>query len=888
MKKDAKSLYLVDGNSLCYRAFYAIRDLSNSKGMPTNAIYGFVNMFRKLVKEYDPDMLAVVFDMAGPTVRHDKYDLYKIQREPMPESLVQQMDHIKELVRAYNVPVAQLEGFEADDIIATIAEKAAGNGLDVVVVSSDKDALQLVDENIRVLSLHPSGNKTYRKKQVLEKYGVEPDSMADMMALMGDKSDNIPGVKGVGKVTAARLIKEYGTVEDLYRRIDTVSPESLRKKLIKAEDEALLSRELVELDRNVPFELPLEDTVRREPDNGKLAELYGRFEFTRLLKEVLPERSEEESTVRYGMAEDSVRIEQVFDDIRKSGRTAYVLDLEDDALRGICLCRRSGEADYIGLKKKGPRHMVEGLFADGDILKAGFDIKEDLRSGEVRGVLSTESCFDIMIADYLDEPSRTDHGLEKMALLRLNYDLAGEKPAGRDERGQGIMELDSGPDVERLCERCDLIFRLFERLEPALREKGLYPLFTDVEMPLTEVLSDMERKGVRIDLDRLEKISGALEKDLARITGQIHELAGEEFNINSPKQMQVILYEKLELPALKRTKTGISTDESVLRRLSEMHELPDKILEYRELNKLKTGYYDSIRNLVRGPGNKLHARFNQAVTATGRLSSSEPNLQNIPIKTPLGRKIRKAFVPASADKLLLAADYSQVELRVLAHLSGDVNLLEAFNEGKDVHVHTASRIFETVPGNVTSAMRSTAKTVNFGIVYGISAYGLSRDLRISVGEAQKFIDSYFERYTGVSGYIENTIEKARADGYVKTLLGRRRYIPELNSSNDHIRKFAERAAVNTTVQGSAADLIKLAMIACHEAFRRTRVDMIIQVHDELVFEVPEKQLSGAAARIKEIMETVRPLEVPLTVDMEAGPDWYDMSPVGEQSGTVRR
>ncbi|MBD3296182.1 MAG: hypothetical protein GF392_02300, partial [Candidatus Omnitrophica bacterium] len=503
MKKDAKSLYLVDGNSLCYRAFYAIKELINSRGMPTNAIYGFVNMFRKLLKEHDPDMLAVVFDMAGPTVRHDKYDLYKIQREPMPDALIEQMEPIKEIVRAYNVPVVQLQGYEADDIIATIAVKAAEEGLDVVVVSSDKDALQLIDENIRVLSLHPAGDKSYRKKEVLEKYGVGPDSMTDMMALMGDKSDNIPGVKGVGKVTAAKLIKEYGTVDNLYAEIETVSSESLRNKLIKAKDEATLSRELVELDRQVPCEFSLEDMVRREPDNTRLAELYGTFEFTRLLREVLPGRSSDKSPVEYEAVSGEGRIIKILDDIREAGRTAYVFDMAEDGLRGVCFCRRPGEAAYISLKGDRSRDMVEELFSDGDVLKAGFDIKPELRSGDIRSMISIGSCFDIMIADYLDEPSRTDHGLEKIALLRLNYDLATEKEASRDERGQGIMELDSGPDIERLCERCDIIYRLFEHLEPSLRDKELYPLFRDVEMPLTEVLSDIERKGVRIDLDCL-------------------------------------------------------------------------------------------------------------------------------------------------------------------------------------------------------------------------------------------------------------------------------------------------------------------------------------------------------------------------------------------------
>ncbi|MGB2661386.1 MAG: DNA polymerase I [Candidatus Omnitrophota bacterium] len=801
MTEDEKTIYLIDANSLCYRAYYAIRELSTSKGVPTNAIYGVINMLRKLIREYEPKMMTFVFDMKGPTTRHEKYEEYKIHRKPMPDDLSGQMQSIKEFIAAFNIPVFQLEGYEADDIIATLAEKAKKRGLKVTIVTGDKDALQLVDKTIKVLSPHTTSDKLYDTKGVRAKYGVEPDHMIELMALMGDASDNIPGVKGVGQVTAQKLISKYGSVENIYKNLDEVEPESLRKKLKENKKMAELSRELVELDRNVPVKLDIKDARVDDPDWDKLAELCREFEFNKLLKEVMLKGEE---PAKEPAAEKAQTVKNIIE-VDESGKTTRV----------------------------------------------GFDVKDSLGALRESGSEAGKDFFDIMIADYLLDPAQSRHDLADVAMRRLECSIS---PG----------------------EESDVILKLYNTLKPLLEEKKLTPLFQDVEMPLVKVIADMEKEGVGIDVPCLKELSRQMEKKLADVTEKIYRLSGEEFNINSPKQLQVILFDKLGLPKVKKTKTGASTDESVLRKLAQGHELPGLLLEYRTMNKLKTGYYDSILELVDRKTGKLHAKFNQAVTATGRLSSSEPNLQNIPIKTAMGKEIRKAFVPGEKGMLLLAVDYSQIELRVLAHLSGDKELIEAFKKEEDVHKVTASKIFGCKMDEVTDDMRRAAKTVNFGIIYGMGPFRLAKDLEISLGDAQAFIGSYFDQYSGVKTFIDKTIDGARKKGYVTTLLNRRRYIPEITSSNERMKGFAERVAVNTPVQGSAADLIKLAMIACHDKLKDEGAKMIIQVHDELVFKVPKEKLKDAARKVKELMEGVIELKVPLKVDLEAGANWLDM------------
>jgi DNA polymerase I len=885
-KKD--KIFLIDGNSFCYRAFYAIRELVNSKGMPTNAIFGVVNMFRKLIKEHEPDMIAVVFDLKGPTTRHKKYEKYKIQRKPMPDELVSQIPRIKELIEAYHIPIYELKGHEADDIIATLAIKAAKKKLDVVIVTSDKDALQLVNDDITVLSPHAKEGKVYDSEEVHKKYGVGPDSMVELMALMGDASDNIPGVKGVGQVTARKLLEEYKDVEGVYRNIENISSEILKKKLQEDKEMAMLSRELVILDKDLPVELDIKNMRLSEPDNAKLAELYREFEFNALLKEVMPTEDVKVSETKYVYCETEKEIKKVVDSISARKMVAVSIDEnpDDNRICGIAFAWAETEACYISIKSTNDGASdiplaVKSILENNKIVKVGYDLKASLLAFSLAGIKIERFDFDIMIADYLLEPSLPGRDLASIAFRSLGHGLRWDRGSIEwDKKGQGTLDFGGEKQYQPLCEEADMIFRLYGHLKEALKEKHLTKLFSEVEMPLIPVLATMENAGIKIDVKYVQKMASSMERKLKIITKKIYSLAGEEFNVNSPKQLQYVLFEKLGLPSGKKTKTGASTDESVLRRLAEKHKLPAVLLEYRMLNKLKTTYYDSFLRLIDKSSGKLHTNFNQAVTATGRLSSSEPNLQNIPIRTPLGREIRKAFIPEAKGRVLISADYSQIELRILAHLSEDKNLTKAFKDHQDVHKFTASLIFDTPVTEVTDKMRTVAKTVNFGVTYGMGPFRLAKDLGISIEEARAFIDSYFDRYRGVRKFIEATLTSVRKDGYVTTLLNRRRYIPEISSTNAHVKGFAERAAVNTPLQGSSADLIKLAMLACsHEVADGTEVKMLLQVHDELIFTAPQKKAKKIAEKIKSLMESVMKLKVPTVVDIKIGENWMELEEV---------
>ncbi len=875
MSTEEKNIYLIDGNSLCYRAFYAIQELSNSKGMPTNAIYGFINILKKIIKQYEPDSMIVTFDTKAPTVRHKRYEEYKIHRKPMPDDLITQMPRIKEVVDAYNIPMFELEGYEADDIIATIAEKAVKKGINVTIVTGDKDALQLVSDNVRVLSSTSFGDKIYSEKEVVDKFGVKPDSMVELMALMGDSSDNVPGVKGIGKVTASKLVNEYGSIENIYKNIDSISSESLKGKLESDKEMALLSKELVILDRKVPVKVDLSEAVLTEPDNDRLIELFKEFEFSRLLKGLTPAAEVEVDSSRVETEKD---LDKVLKNIKKNKAFSFFTRVGDGGeAEGIAISYDEKKAFYVSLGDKKIFKEIKDLFEDSTILKIGYDVKSDIKALGSKGINVAEKYFDIMIGAYLLDPSRTSYDFADISMHVLGLSVPSDKgQMAWDDKGQAELTLEAPVSVEYECQRSNVLMQLFDKVYPDIKKKELLKLFEEVEMPLVRVLADMENTGVGIDVEYMQKMSEKMAEELSALTDTIYEEAGESFNVNSPKQLQTILFEKLGLPVQKKTKTGASTDESVLSRLTAYHELPKLLLEYREMNKLKTAYYDSILNLVDKKSKLLHAKFNQAVTATGRLSSSGPNLQNIPIKTERGKAIRRAFVPVDKKMVILAADYSQIELRILAHMSEDKNLLKAFKNGEDIHKFTASLIFDCDPDLVTKTMRNMAKTVNFGIIYGISAFRLAKELDITVAEAQKFIDAYFKRYKGVTKFIDDTVNEVREKGYVTTLLNRRRYVPDITSKVERVRSFAERVAVNTPVQGSAADIIKLAMIPIQEKLKGSPVKMMIQVHDELVFSVPEDMLKETAMMVKELMEGVIELKVPLEVDLEYGPNWKDL------------
>ncbi|MDP2929347.1 MAG: DNA polymerase I [Candidatus Omnitrophota bacterium] len=888
-----KRLFLIDGNSFCYRAFYAIRSLSNSKGQPTNAVYGFNSMLSKIMEDEKPDMLAVAFDLKGPTFRHKKFEEYKIHRKPMPDDLVSQMTYIKQLVQAYNIPIYEVQGYEADDLLATLAKRAESKDIETFIVTGDKDALQLVNSHIRVYSTHKEG-LIYDEDKVKEAYGVGPDRITDIMALMGDASDNIPGVKGIGEKSAVELIGEFGSLEELYKNIDKVKSEAKKNMLKINEKSAFLSKELATVDIDVPVDIDFKELELKEPDNQRLLELFKELEFKSLIKDLTPKEKLESD---YILVSDEKAFKALLDGLRNSKE--FVFDTETTSedpvlakLAGISFSWKEGIAYYVGVYE-GAREdnklnielalgSLKDIFEDEEIKKTGQNVKYDYIILANYGIRVKGIIFDTMVASYLLNPSKLNHGLDDISFEYLNHKMTTsiQELIGKGKSAITMDKVDVRKVSDYSCEDSDVTFRLKRILEKEISQKGLDELLYNVEMPLVEVLARMEMNGVSIDKEYLADLSKEMSGKLDKLTGKIYELAGEEFNINSPKQLAVILFEKMKLPIVRRTKTGISTDEEVLTKLALNHPLPEKLLEYRELSKLKSTYVDSLPGLINPATDRVHTSFNQTVTATGRLSSSGPNLQNIPIRTEEGKKIRKAFIPSNKNNLLMSADYSQIELRILGHLSEDKNLVKAFKEGLDIHAYTASLVFGVKEGEVTSQMRGMAKTVNFGILYGMSPYGLSQSLKIDVNKAKDFIDAYFERYPEVRFYLEGLIEEARQKGYALTLLGRRRYIPEINSPDMRMRQFAERTAINTPIQGTAADIIKVAMIAIQEKLSKdaSASKMIMQVHDELVFDVPKDELKKVYRIVKDGMENVIKLKVPIEAHIEAGVNWLEMKP----------
>ncbi|MDD5428152.1 MAG: DNA polymerase I [Candidatus Omnitrophica bacterium] len=879
-----KRLFLIDGNSFCYRAFYAIRALTNSKGRPTNAIYGFVTMLNKIVKENKPDMLAVAFDLKGPTFRHKKYEDYKIQRKPMPDDLVGQIPYIKKIVAAYNIPIFEVEGYEADDVLATLAKEAESKDIETFIVTGDKDALQIVDSHIKVYSTHKEG-LIYDAAKVKEEYGVEPARMVDIMGLMGDAIDNIPGVKGIGEKTAVELIKEFGSIDGVYKNIEKVKG-AKNRILTENKDMAYLSRELAVLDEKVPLKIDFKELEIKEPDQEKLLEFFKELEFKSLLKDVTPKGTLKST---YELIEDEKRFAAIVKELTSLKEFAFDFETTNEdpmlaELVGVSFSWKIGHAHYVPMNKyftvDAVLKALKPIFENEKIKKIGQNIKYEYIVLANYGIDLKGISFDTMVASYVLNPSKLNHNLEDICLEYLSHKMTTpiQELLGKGKAAITMDKVDVKKVSDYCCEDSDVTFRLKHILEKDIADKGLDKLFNDVEIPLIRVLAAMEINGVAIDKDYLVKLSKELEHKLDKLTKEIYELAGEEFNINSPKQLSKILFEKLKLPIVKKTKTGISTNEDVLIKLAAEHKLPKMLLEYRELSKLKSTYIDSLPELINPKTGRVHTSFNQTVTATGRLSSSGPNLQNIPIRTDEGKKIRKAFIPSSKDNVLLSADYSQIELRILAHMSGDKQLAKAFKEGLDIHTFTASLVFGIKEKDVTPDMRAMAKTVNFGIVYGMSPYGLSQSLDIGVDKAKEFIDAYFERYPDVKTYLESLIKEARDNGFVATILGRRRYIPEISNPDMRVRQFAERTAINAPIQGSAADVIKVAMIAIDEKLAKNKMGtkMTLQVHDELVFDVPKHELEKARKIVKEGMEDIIKLKVPVEAHIEVGKNWLEM------------
>jgi DNA polymerase I len=879
-------LYIIDGNSYIYRAYYAVRGLTNSSGLPTNAVFGFANMLLKVIKEKSPDLLALAFDPKGPTRRHLEFKEYKAHRPPMPRDLVPQIPYIHKLVEAFRIPVFVQEGQEADDVIATLALKAEKEGMDITIVTGDKDILQLVGPHIKVYDTLK--DKVYGQADVEERFGVPPDRVIEIMGLMGDTADNIPGVPGIGEKTAQALIKQYGTIESVLEHAPEITKPKLRQSLLEFSHLARMSRELAILRADVPLNVNYDDLKLKSPDNAALLGLLKKLEFTTLLKYVTQEPGQE---AKYETILKETELQEVVKHLSSSEEFCFdtettSIDPMQAELVGISLALNPYHAYYLPLGHVYPGvgqqidqeralSLLKPVMENPGIKKIGQNIKYDLLVLGHYGIMVRGITFDTMIASYLLNPGKPSHSLEAIALEYLNYKtMTYAEVAGSGKKQIGFSEVDIATATRYSGEDADITLRLKQTLSPLLKEQSLDKLFREMEMPLMEVLADMERIGVKIDADFLKTMSVRLGTEITGIEKTIYELAGTEFNINSPKQLADVLFVKLQLTPLKKTKTGFSTNVDVLEELASVHPLPAEILRYRTLAKLKSTYVDALPEMINPKTGRLHTSLNQTVTATGRLSSSDPNLQNIPIRTGVGREIRQAFI-AERGSSLLSADYSQIELRVLAHMSDDQGLIGTFQTDEDVHTRTASEIFGLAPNEITPEMRRKAKAVNFGIIYGISAFGLAQDIGVSTTEAKRYIDSYFARYPQVREFITRTIEAAKTNGYVMTLFGRRRFIPELASSVVSVRNFGERMAVNTPIQGTAADLIKLAMINIQRRLTRGKIlsKMILQVHDELVFEVPDQEIDTMKELAREEMEGVLKLAVPIKVDLGIGKNW---------------
>lgn len=877
------ALYLIDGSAYVYRAYFALPPLSNSKGLQTNAVYGFATMLMRILREHRPAFLAVAFDERGPTTRHETYAEYKANRPEMPHDMQAQIPYIHRMVDAFGFRQVRAAGLEADDLIGTVATKAAAAGLDVVIVTGDKDMYQLLSPSVRIFE--PVKEKWIGEEECRARFGVDPERVVDVMGLMGDAIDNIPGVKGIGEKTAIKLIKQYGSVEEVLHHTGELTPK-LRALLAEQADQARLSRQLAVIQTDLPLEFQPDEFEVKPPPAEPLAGLLRELEFFSLLKTLDPaEQNGQDMTLQVqpvGADEAGAFLEGLPEGCLLG--LAPVIAAPGGVrgeLRGLALATEDGRAAYIPVHEGALPESLRRILG-GTGLKALHDAKAAWLAMGRTGLTLAPPLFDTMIADYLLNPNRRTHGLDVLAIEALGHRLGTGRSSGEAAQPPDLFAPPPAAEAEPAAECAAVVVKLAPSLRERLGGQGMLQIFETVEMPLVPVLAEIERNGFALDTAVLEELAKELERELDRILEAISRLAGESFNINSPKQLAAILFDKLGLTPIRKTKTGYSTDEETLTQLALQHDLPAQILNYRSLSKLKSTYVDALPALVNPETGRLHTSLNQTVAATGRLSSTDPNLQNIPVKGDYGLRIREAFV-ASSGHALLCADYSQIEPRILAHLSGDEKLLAVFERSEDIHTATAVQIFNLVPEQITRDMRRIAKTVVFGIIYGISPYGLSQTLGITQAEAKTYIDAYFERYAGVKRFIDRTIEEARERGYTTTMLGRRRPIPELKSADQAQRGFGERMAVNSPIQGSAADLIKMAMIALHGQLKARLPDckMILQVHDELIFDVPLGEVEEARSLVqREMVEAgVRlGVSVPLKVEIGVGPNWRAAHP----------
>lgn len=867
-------LVAIDGNSIMNRAFYGIMNsklLMTSDGIYTNAIYGFLSILNKLLQDENPDYICVAFDLKAPTFRHKKYEEYKATRKGMPDELRVQMPIIKDILKAMNIKILELEGYEADDILGTISKYGDENGMEVLLLTGDRDYLQLATNKVTVRIPTTKMGKTdyadYTPEVIYEKFGIEPMQFIEIKGLMGDTSDNIPGVPGVGEKTAFSLITKYKNLDTIYNALDSGEElegikGKLKEKLVENKDLAYLSRELGTIYKEVPLAITIEDIKRVEPNNDELYNLFAKLQLKKFIESMNLKANEN-------------KVVSTFDDSKIEIEDLEKLELKD--IKELAYYYVDGLAVYANKKayyKKNPsKEDLEKIFAS-DVLKIGFKEKEMYLKLKQMDIIPNNLMFDLEIAAYIMNPSKSTYKLDDIIMEELNI-IAENKTSNEQISFEGFGD-EAKDNKEELAKYARYIYKCKEKYEEELKEKEQLKLFSEVEMPLVKVLAEMEYIGVYVDKEMLKEYSVSLNQKVDELTKDIYQTAGIEFNINSPKQLGEVLFEKLNLPIIKKTKTGYSTDGDVLEKLREEHPVIDKILEYRTLSKLKATYVDGMLPLINEKTQRIHAKFNQTVTATGRISCTDPNLQNIPIRTEIGRELRKIFV-AKEGCMLIDADYSQVELRVLAHMSGDETMIKAFNDDVDVHAMTASQVFNVPLEEVTKQMRSEAKAVNFGIVYGISDFGLATNIGIGRKKAKEYIEKYFEKYPKIKEYMDNAVEHCKEKGYVETLWGRRRYVPEIKSNNYNVRQFGERVAMNAPIQGTAADIIKIAMVNIEKELeeRKLKSKLILQVHDELVIEAPEDEIEISKELLVRNMQNVIKMKVPLKAEAGIGKTWYE-------------
>ncbi len=929
MESSKKKFVIIDAMALAYKGYYAFisRPLTNPKGEPTSAVFGFVNQLLKIIEDTKPDYLAVAFDSKEKTFRHERYENYKSSREAMPEDMIPQIQRIKDIIEAFKIPIYILPGYEADDLVGTAVKKAEEKGLLSFAITPDKDYVQLITKDIKVIKPGKSTDEIIiiDEDKVREEYGFDPVQMIDYLALVGDSSDDIPGVAGIGPKTAVPLIQKFKSLENIYKNIDQIEKESLKNKLSENKENAFLSKELATIHTNVNFKIDFNDAVYERPDLEKLLKIFAELDFksfaAKLKKIYLDQPVEEKKTeievddvkshsapvaffeknkVKYKLITAEKESKELVKLLQQS--ELFVFDTETDSLdtfninlAGCSFALKKGEAYFVAVN---PSPESSGLFTTDlsnrlsldefiKIFRPIFESKKqkkicqngkyDIAVLKHYGINVENFYFDTMLASYVIDPDQK-HGMDDLSEKYLNYrpipllDLIGSK-----KTPEKIFEVEPERLSDYSCEDADITLRLYELLEKELKKEKLEKVAYEVEFPLVPVLEDMERTGVKIDVKNLNAFGSELQKRLDEYTEKIFNLSGDKFNINSTQQLQKILFEKLQLPQTAKTKTGYSTDARALESLKGSHEIIDVILDYRQVQKLKSTYADALPDLINPKTGRVHTTFNQTAASTGRLSSNDPNLQNIPIRTDLGKEIRKAFVPHDKNYLILSADYSQIELRIMASICGDETLIDAFKNGEDIHRRTASLVFNVDPKIVNADMRRKAKEVNFGILYGLGPFGLKTRLGISQTEAKAIIDNYFGSFKEVRNFMNDSVKKAQKKGFAETLLGRRRFLKNINSNNRVVRQFEERVAINMPIQGTAADMIKIAMISIHKELekRKTKTKMILQVHDELVFDAHKDEIDDMKEMIKELMESALPLNVPVLVETGVGDNWLD-------------